>query len=107
MKANERQTVNDLITERIMAMLEQGAAPWQKPWRVAAEMPRNLVSGKAYRGVNVFLLHAMQYASPYWLTFKQAQGRQPQRRRLWRQCPTDRPSNTVSGPVATVRPPTR
>ena len=56
-----------------MAMLEQGAAPWQKPWRVASQMPRNLVSGKPYRGINGFLLHAIQYASPFWLTFKQAQ----------------------------------
>jgi antirestriction protein ArdC len=67
-----RKTVNDLITERIMALLEQGAAPWQKPWRVASQMPRNLVSSKPYRGINVFLLHAMQYASPFWLTYKQA-----------------------------------
>jgi antirestriction protein ArdC len=74
MKTSEtRKTVNDIINERIMAMLEQGAAPWQKPWRVASQMPRNLVSGKAYRGINVFLLHAMQFASPFWLTFKQAQ----------------------------------
>jgi antirestriction protein ArdC len=74
MKTNDtRKTVNDIITERIMAILEQGAAPWQKPWRVASQMPRNLVSGKPYRGLNVFLLHALQYASPFWLTFKQAQ----------------------------------
>lgn len=74
MKTNEiRKTVNDIITERIMAMIEQGAAPWQRPWRVASQMPRNLVSGKSYRGINIFLLHAMQYASPFWLTFKQAQ----------------------------------
>jgi len=32
------------------------------------------VSQKPYRGVNVFLLHAMSYASPFWLTFKQANG---------------------------------
>jgi len=25
-----------------MAMLKQGAAPWQKPWRVASQMPRTL-----------------------------------------------------------------
>jgi antirestriction protein ArdC len=74
MKTSEsRMTVNDIITERIMAMLEAGAAPWQKPWRVASQMPRNLVSGRPYRGINVFLLHALQYASPFWLTFKQAQ----------------------------------
>ncbi len=36
-------------------------------------LPQNLVSRKPYRGVNVFMLHAMSYESPYWLTFKQAQ----------------------------------
>ena len=25
-----------------------------------------------YRGINVFLLSAMPYSSPYWLTYKQA-----------------------------------
>jgi len=35
-------------------------------------MPKNLVSKRDYRGVNVFLLHAMMYESPYWLTYNQA-----------------------------------
>ena len=35
-------------------------------------LPQNLVSRKPYRGVNVFMLHAMSYESPFWLTFKQA-----------------------------------
>jgi antirestriction protein ArdC len=35
-------------------------------------MPRNLISQKEYRGVNVFLLHAMSYQSAFWLTFNQA-----------------------------------
>ena len=35
-------------------------------------MPQNLVSRRPYRGVNVFMLHAMSYESPFWLTFKQA-----------------------------------
>ena len=33
--------------------------------------PRNLVSSKPYRGVNVFILQSAGYDSPYWLTFKQ------------------------------------
>jgi antirestriction protein ArdC len=76
----ERVTMRDsdvygIITERILALLEQGTIPWQKPWATNGEdcMPRNLTSRKPYRGVNVFLLHAMSYASPYWLTFRQAQ----------------------------------
>lgn len=60
------------ITERIVALLEQGTVPWHKPWKVTTGLPRNLVSGKPYRGINVFLLMAMSYESPHWLTFRQA-----------------------------------
>jgi antirestriction protein ArdC len=35
-------------------------------------LPRNFVSQKPYRGINVFLLLAMCYESPFWLTFRQA-----------------------------------
>ena len=69
----KRGSVYDLITERIIAMLEAGTVPWRKPWQAKSGFPRNLVSGKPYRGINVFLLHAMSYESPFWLTFKQAQ----------------------------------
>jgi antirestriction protein ArdC len=60
------------ITERIVNLLEQGTVPWHKPWKVNTGMPRNLVSKKPYRGINVFLLMAMSYESPHWLTFRQA-----------------------------------
>ena len=35
-------------------------------------MPKNLISRKEYRGINTFLLHAMMYENPFWLTFNQA-----------------------------------
>ncbi len=34
-------------------------------------VPKNLVSKKNYRGINAFLLHAMGYESPYWMTLRQ------------------------------------
>jgi antirestriction protein ArdC len=64
--------VYQVITDRIIGLLEKGVVPWQKPWQGGEQMPRNLISGHEYRGVNVFLLHAMSYKSPYWLTFNQA-----------------------------------
>jgi antirestriction protein ArdC len=67
------ETVYQVITDRVIALLQQGTVPWQKPWQGAELAPQNLVSRKPYRGVNVFLLHAMSYTSPYWFTFKQAQ----------------------------------
>jgi antirestriction protein ArdC len=60
------------ITERIVALLEQGTVPWHKPWTVKTGLPRNLISKKPYRGINAFLLMAMSYESPHWLTFRQA-----------------------------------
>lgn len=64
--------VYQVITDRVITLLEQGNIPWQKPWQGGQTMPRNLASGREYRGVNVFLLHAMSYQSPFWLTFNQA-----------------------------------
>jgi antirestriction protein ArdC len=65
-----RSNVYQIITEQIIRQLEQGVAPWRKPWR--AELPLNLISGKPYRGLNVFLLASQGYASRYWLTLNQA-----------------------------------
>jgi antirestriction protein ArdC len=65
--------VYDRITERVIELLMQGTIPWHKPWNVKRGFPRNLVSKKPYRGINVFLLHAMHYESPFWLTYHQAQ----------------------------------
>jgi antirestriction protein ArdC len=63
-------TVPEIITESVLKQLEQGVAPWRKPW--SASIPRNLTSKKPYRGLNVFLLATQGYGSPYWLTFNQA-----------------------------------
>jgi len=63
--------VYTIITDRIIKQLEQGTIPWRKPWNTAEGMPKNLISGKEYRGINVFLLASNGYASPYWVSFKQ------------------------------------
>jgi hypothetical protein len=43
-------TVPEIITENVIKQLEQGVAPWRKPW--STSMPRNLISKRAYRGLN-------------------------------------------------------
>jgi antirestriction protein ArdC len=63
--------VYEIITEKIVNLLESGIVPWRRPW-TAAGLPRNLVSKRPYRGVNLFLLSATKHVSPYWLTMKQA-----------------------------------
>lgn len=69
------------VTDRIIEMLEQGVAPWRSPimGTGTAGHPRNLATGKPYRGVNVFLLAftawSEGYGSSHWLTFNQARDR--------------------------------
>src|SRR6266581_8264634 len=60
-----------IITDRILTLLEQGTVPWHKPWDSATGLPRNLFSQRPYRGINVWVLTAMGYASPFWATFNQ------------------------------------
>jgi antirestriction protein ArdC len=62
--------VNEIITDRIINALENDIVPWRKPWQ--SKLPCNFVSGKTYKGVNLFLLALQPYSSSYWLTFKQA-----------------------------------
>ena len=71
-RQSEDLTVNvyQIITERIIKQLEQGAAPWRKPW--SAKLPVNLLSQKAYRGLNVLTLASQGYPSRFWLTLNQA-----------------------------------
>ena len=61
--------VAQIITNQILESLDKGVVPWRKPWRT--ELPKNMVSGKAYRGINLLLLAFSPYASPYYLTYKQ------------------------------------
>jgi antirestriction protein ArdC len=68
------QKAYEIITDRILSLLKEGVVPWRKPWKTSSSgsFPRNLVTRKGYRGINIFLLVSAGYSSPYWLTFKQA-----------------------------------
>lgn len=68
--------VYSIITERMIALIDKGVNPWRKPWVSAgAEAPRNLASGKPYRGINNLLLGMSGYEAPFWLTYRQAEER--------------------------------
>lgn len=71
------ENIYETVTARVVEALERGIVPWEKPWTGGeAGAPRNLVSKKPYRGMNVFVLGITSivrgYSSPYWLTFNQA-----------------------------------
>ncbi len=63
--------IYEMITGKILSLMDDGVIPWQASW-TGGGFPTNLVSGKRYRGVNVFLLAGAGYTSKYWMTYKQA-----------------------------------
>lgn len=73
----DRKEIESKVTDSIIAALEQGVAPWRKPWTAGAfDMPTSVATGKAYRGINWLILESKRmekgYARNLWLTFKQA-----------------------------------
>jgi len=69
----------DKISKEIIEALENGTAPWIKPWRGSAiqdNAPFNPITGKQYEGINFLNLSLQSMAmnnDPRWMTFKQAQ----------------------------------
>ncbi len=74
-----KRDIYQAITDKIIADLERGVRPWHLPWTGGnAPSSRPLrANGIPYQGINVVLLwieaSLKGYASPTWMTFKQAQ----------------------------------
>ena len=61
------------FAEKIIAMLKEGTAPWQKPWEPARHSPHfNPVTGTVYRGINRIITLMSGYDDPRWMTYQQA-----------------------------------
>lgn len=61
------KSVYEIVTDRIIAELEKGVIPWQKPWSGTTSGAFNRISKKPYSLINQMLLnHTGEYA-----TFKQ------------------------------------
>ena len=62
------------FAERVIAMLKEGTAPWQKPWEPARHSPHfNPVTGTVYRGINRIITLMSGYDDSRWMTYQQAQ----------------------------------
>ena len=75
-KPTVHETLTDIMIERVEARRAAGenvVAPWRMTWDPSLGQPRNLTTGHAYLGVNVFMTLFQGYASPFWLTRKQAE----------------------------------
>lgn len=67
---NKPHDVYSIVTDRIIEHLEKGVVPWQQPWSKSG-MPKNLISQKQYRGINIWLLASLHHSQNYFLTYKQ------------------------------------
>ncbi len=81
-RASENRTsLYDEITDKIIAELEAGRVPWVQPWGTAAAkaplaMPKNASTSRQYSGVNILILWGAViqcgFTGQSWLTFRQA-----------------------------------
>ncbi len=77
----DRASLYQEITDKIIAELEAGRLPWVQPWGTSAvqaplAMPKNAATERRYSGINVLILWGavVQHGFPSqsWLTFRQA-----------------------------------
>ncbi|MGO4637023.1 ArdC family protein [Mesorhizobium sp. 2RAF45] len=78
---NDRTSLYQEVTGKIIAELEAGRIPWVQPWGTAAAkaplaMPRNASTHRRYSGINVLILWGAViehgFTGQSWLTFRQA-----------------------------------
>lgn len=86
--SGNKQTGNDpykkltpqrkMLVDMMLQNLENGAGLWKQSWR-GADLPKNAVTGKPYRGVNnlflTFIAMTRGYTENRWLTFNQMKDR--------------------------------
>ncbi|MCK1754628.1 DUF1738 domain-containing protein [Bradyrhizobium sp. 137] len=77
----DRASLYDEITNKIIAELEAGGVPWVQPWDSAAAkaqlaLPKSAATGRHYSGINILILWAAAteraFTGQSWLTFRQA-----------------------------------
>lgn len=66
------------LSARLIEQIKSNTAPWQKPWKpgeINTALPRNVITGKPYRGMNLINLmskaYVQGYDDPRWLSAKQ------------------------------------
>jgi antirestriction protein ArdC len=78
----DRASLYQEITSKIVAELEAGRLPWVQPWgsavRAPLAMPTNAATQRRYSGINVLILWGAVvehgFSGQSWLTFRQALG---------------------------------
>jgi antirestriction protein ArdC len=82
-RASARRDHYQDVTDRIVAALDAGTAPWHRPWDPEKSggplSPINAVTGRRYHGINVLLLGMSQFSfasgDPRYCSYKQAKAK--------------------------------
>ena len=110
MQTDEKHDVYEIVTNRIIELLEAGTVPWHQPWSDAGE-PQNVITKIPYRGFNLLLLASLGYSRNLFLTYRQAKelgamirkGEKPFPIVFWK-WPEAKPDENGKKPVEKVRP---
>ena len=79
----DRASLYQEITDKIIAELEAGRVPWVQPWGKQAALaplgvPKNAATGRRYSGINIIILWSAViergFSRQSWVTFRQALG---------------------------------
>lgn len=69
-ESTDRNTVYEMVTQRMLESLSQNRIPWNRAWDMID--PINGISKKPYQGMNLLLLGMQEYKTPVYVSFKQA-----------------------------------
>jgi len=74
--ASAAASPSQTLVANLIALLQQGTAPWRQPWGEGQSQHVNLFTGRPYRGGNPLLLTLGQYqrgvSDPYWCGYGEA-----------------------------------
>lgn len=71
MNRDKIEQLADKMAQRIFEAIQQGTAPWLKPWSNDGLLPHNPLTGTIYQGVNALRLLLDRQIDNRYLTFKQ------------------------------------
>ena len=60
----DKKPFHEIVAENLIKQLEQGTAPWQRPWEPSdpgSFVPFNPLTGKRYKGINALQLMSQEH----------------------------------------------
>ena len=71
-KTTTQRDLYSEVTNKMIAMIEQGVAPWRRTWSQYG-LARNYATRHIYTGINMILMNTTPHPIPYFMTFNQIQ----------------------------------